>query len=66
MEIPIKPVKNEDGTYTVKFPNDIIVENEDVATYLQMTITEFALRLYTDEQILYKEKPRHLKKEKGV
>lgn len=66
MEIPIKPIKNEDGTYTVKFPNNIIVEDEDVATYLQMIITEFAFRLYTDEQILYKEKPRHLKREKGV
>lgn len=43
--LPTKPIKNEDGTYTLAFP-DIVVEDEQIADILQMTITEFVLRLY--------------------
>lgn len=64
MEIPVMPIKNEDGTYTVKFPEDIIVEDEAVATYLQMVITEFAIRFYTGGQISYEKLPRNPRKNK--
>lgn len=43
--LPTKPIKNEDGTYTLAFP-DIIVEDELTANVFQMAITEFVLRLW--------------------
>lgn len=64
MEIPIKPLKNEDGTFTVRFPDDMIVNDELVATHLQMIITEFAIRFYAGGQISYEKLPRHPKNNK--
>ena len=68
MEIPVRPIKNEDGTYTVKFPEDMVVEDESVAIYLQMLVTEFAIRFYTGGPISYKDFPHNPRKketEKG-
>lgn len=45
LKLPTKPIKNEDGTYTLAFPN-IVVKDELVAISFQMAITEFVLRLY--------------------
>lgn len=64
MEIPVRPIKNEDSTYTVQFPEDIVVEDESVAVYLQMLITEFAIRFYTGGPISYERFPHNPRKKK--
>lgn len=59
--LPTKPIKNEDGTYTLAFP-DIVLEDERTADILQMTVTEFILRLLYEETTKFEEIRHHPRK----